>query len=236
MTKAAKNNRKSLLVLVVILILINLAASRIFKRFDLTADNRYTLSATSLDIVNNIAEPLYIDVFLEGEFPGEFTKLQTETQQLLEEFKAQNPNIIFQFVNPLENDDERDAIIESFLQRGLTPVNVTLADKGKQTQEIVFPWAIATYGERSVKIPLLKNSMNESTAEKIVSSVQHLEYAFANGINTISNDKEKKIAVIKGNGQLHDLLMADFIRNVRENYFIGTFTLDSVAIKPNESL
>ncbi|MBF6609479.1 MAG: gliding motility-associated ABC transporter substrate-binding protein GldG [Flavobacterium sp.] len=236
MTKAAKNNRKSLLVLVVILILINLAASRIFKRFDLTADNRYTLSATSLDIVNNIAEPLYIDVFLEGEFPGEFTKLQTETQQLLEEFKAQNPNIIFQFVNPLENDDEREAIIESFLQRGLTPVNVTLADKGKQTQEIVFPWAIATYGERSVKIPLLKNSMNESTAEKVVSSVQHLEYAFANGFNTISNDKEKKIAVIKGNGQLHDLLMADFIRNVRENYFIGTFTLDSVAIKPNESL
>ena len=30
--------------------------------------------------------------------------------------------------------------------------------------------------------------------------------------------------------------MADFIKQVRENYFIGTFTLDSVAKKPNESL
>jgi hypothetical protein len=30
--------------------------------------------------------------------------------------------------------------------------------------------------------------------------------------------------------------MADFIKQVRENYYIGTFTLDSVAKKPNESL
>jgi gliding-associated putative ABC transporter substrate-binding component GldG len=70
----------------------------------------------------------------------------------------------------------------------------------------------------------------------VVSSVQHLEYAFANAFNTIAKAKEKKVAIIKGNGELHDLLMADFIKQVRENYYIGTFTLDSVAIKPNESL
>jgi gliding-associated putative ABC transporter substrate-binding component GldG len=69
-----------------------------------------------------------------------------------------------------------------------------------------------------------------------VSSVQHLEYAFAHGIQSISKPKQKKIAVIKGNGELHDLLMADFIKQVREDYFIGTFTLDSVAKKPSESL
>ncbi len=126
--------------------------------------------------------------------------------------------------------------MQSFLERGLTPVNVTVDDKGKQTQEVVFPWAIATYQGKSTKVPLLKNVMGASTAEKVVSSVQHLEYAFANAFNTVAKAKEKKIAVIKGNGEMHDLLMADFIKQVRENYFIGTFTLDSVAKKPNESL
>ena len=179
---------------------------------------------------------MIVDVFLKGQFPGEFKKLQTETQQLLEEFKAYNKNITFQFVNPLENEEERDTIIQSFMERGLTPVNVTVEDKGKQTQEVVFPWAIATYNGRSVKVPLLKNLMGASTAEKVVSSVQHLEYAFANAFNTVSKNKEKKVAIIKGNGELHDLLMADFIKQVRENYYIGTFTLDSVAKKPNESL
>ena len=236
MIPTKNKNLKSLVFSIAILVLVNGIGSQFFHRFDLTQDKRYTLSPTSLSIIKEVKEPLIVDVFLKGQFPGEFKKLQTETQQLLEEFKAYNKNITFQFVNPLENEEERDTIIQSFMERGLTPVNVTIEDKGKQTQEVVFPWAIATYNGRSVKVPLLKNLMGASTAEKVVSSVQHLEYAFANAFNTISKAKEKKVAIIKGNGELHDLLMADFIKQVRENYYISTFTLDSVAKKPNESL
>lgn len=231
-----KRHLKVLLFTLVVLIVLNAIGTQFFYRFDLTQDKRYTLSPTSLKILKEVKDPLIVDVFLKGQFPGEFKKLQTETQQLLEEFKAYNKNVTFQFVNPIENEEERDTIMQSFLERGLTPVNVTIDDKGKQTQEVVFPWAIATYNGRSVKVPLLKNIMGASTAEKVVTSVQHLEYAFANAFNTIAKPKEKKVAVIKGNGELHDILMADFIKQVRENYFIGTFTLDSVAKKPNESL
>ncbi|WP_298309368.1 gliding motility-associated ABC transporter substrate-binding protein GldG [Flavobacterium sp.] len=224
-----KSNLKVLLTTIAILVVLNFAGNFFFKRFDLTADNRYTLSETSLNIIKEVKEPLYVDVFLEGNFPGEFKKLQTETQQLLEEFKAYNSNIIFQFVNPLENEDEREAVMQSFYERGLTPLNVTLDEKGKQTQEVVFPWAVVTYGNKSTKVPLLKNMLGASTAEKVVSSVQHLEYAFANGFNTITKTKEKKIAIIKGNGELDDRSIADFLKTVRENYYIGPFTLDSVA-------
>ncbi|MGK4568567.1 gliding motility-associated ABC transporter substrate-binding protein GldG [Flavobacterium sp. 3HN19-14] len=34
---------------------------------------------------------------------------------------------------------------------------------------------------------------------------------------------------------MHDLLMADFIKQIREQYYIGTFTLDSVAKQPVQS-
>jgi gliding-associated putative ABC transporter substrate-binding component GldG len=233
---AAKNNFKKIGITIGIIALLNIASHFVFKRFDLTADKRYTLSQTSLNIIDEVKEPLYIDVFLEGDFPGEFKKLQTETQQLLEEFKAQNSNIIFQFVNPLEDEDNKEKTMQSFLERGLTPVNVTVNDKGQQTQEVVFPWAVATCGNRSVKVPLLKNMMGASTAEKVVSSVQHLEYAFANAINTVAKAKQKKVAVIQGNGELHDILIADFVKSVKDNYYIGPFTLDSVAKSPNESL
>ena len=229
-------NLKKLALTLVLLIVINLIGSQFFHRFDVTNDKRYTLSKTSLSIIKSVKEPLIIDVFLKGQFPGEFKKLQIETQQLLEEFKAYNSNIVFQFVDPLENESQQDSLIQAFQERGLTPINVTLDDKGKQTQEVVFPWAIATYQGRSVKVPLLKNMMGASTAEKVVSSVQHLEYAFANAFNTISNPKEKKIAIIKGNGELHELLIADFLKSIRENYFIGPFTLDSVAKNPQKTL
>lgn len=236
MQSKSSNNSKFLVTTILFLIVINVIGHFYFKRFDLTHDKRYTLSKTSLEIIKSVDKPIIVDVFLKGQFPSEFKKLQNETQQLLEEFKAYNNNITFQFVNPIENEEERDTILETFNQRGLTPLNVTVDDKGKQTQEIIFPWAIATYQGRSIKVPLLKNVMGVSISEKIVSSVQHLEYAFANAFNTITKSKEKKIAVIKGNEELHDILMADFIKQVRENYYIGTFTLDSVAKKPSESL
>jgi gliding-associated putative ABC transporter substrate-binding component GldG len=225
-------NLKKLFKIILFIVLINFGSQFFFKRFDLTEDKRYTLSETSISILVNIKEPLYVDVFLEGNFPGEFKKLQTETQQLLEEYKAYNSNIIFQFVNPLENPEEREQIMQSFIERGLTPMNVTVDDKGKQTQEIVFPWAVINYGKNSTKVPLLKNMMGASTAEKVVNSVQHLEYAFANGFNTVSKSKEKKIAVIKGNGEVEDYQLADLLKTVRENYHIAPFTLDSVETNP----
>ena len=230
--KTNQPNIKKIFKIVLLILVVNFGSQFFFKRFDLTEDKRYTLSETSISILKNIKEPLYVDVFLEGNFPGEFKKLQTETQQLLEEYKAYNSNIIFQFVNPLENPDERDQIMQSFIERGLTPMNVTVDDKGKQTQEIVFPWAVINYGKNSTKVPLLKNMMGASTAEKIVNSVQHLEYAFANGFNTVSKSKEKKIAVIKGNGEVEDYQLADLLKTVRENYHIAPFTLDSVATNP----
>ena len=229
-------NLKSVLLISLLLIVINLAGNFYFLRFDLTADHRYTLSPTTLKIIKEVKEPLIIDVFLKGEFPGEMKKLQTETQQILEEFKAYNSNIMFQFVNPLEEEDKRDETIQSFVERGLTPINLTLNDKGKQTQEVVFPWAITTYHEQSISVPLLKNIMGASTAEKVVSSVQHLEYAFTNAINTVTKKEHKKVIIIKGNDELDDQYIFNFIKSVKENYLIAKFPLDSININPTAGL
>jgi gliding-associated putative ABC transporter substrate-binding component GldG len=232
MIPVKKKKIKILILTIAIILVINGIGSQFFHRFDLTHDKRYTLSKTSLDIIKNAKEPLYIDVFLEGNFPPEFKRLQNETKQILDEFKAHNPNIIYQFVNPLENPEEADAIMESFVQRGLNPINITVDDKGKQSKEMVFPWAIATYKDKSTKISLLKNKLGATTEQKVVSSVQHLEYAFADGFHKITTKKQKKIAVIKGKNELPDIFKADFLQSVRENYFIAPFPLDSVSKNP----
>ena len=84
-----------------------------FKRFDLTQDKRYTLSDASLNIIKDVNSPIIIDVFLTGnDFPSEFKRLQRETKQLLEEFSAHNSHIIFHFINPLENNINRDKNIQ----------------------------------------------------------------------------------------------------------------------------
>lgn len=236
MKAAKKQNFKQLVLIAIALIAVNIIGNYFFKRFDLTEDKRYTLSETTLNIIKNVESPLIIDVFLEGNFPPEFRRLQDETKQLLEEFSAYNSNIVFEFANPIENEEERFAVMKQFYERGLQPLNITVENKGKQSQEVVFPWAIASYGDKSTKVSLLKNLMGASTEQKVISSVQHLEFAFAEAINKISKEKQKKIAVLKGNGELEDKYVADFLRTVRESYYIGPFTLDSVAKQPIQTL
>jgi len=236
MTASNKNNIKSLLIVVAVLLVLNVFSGYFFHRFDLTKDKRYTLSTTSLNIIKQVQNPLYVKIYLQGDLPAEFKRLQSETRDLFEEFQAYNKNIVFEFVDPLENEDESMDNIKELYSKGLTPINITVDDKGKQSQEMVFPWAIAVYNNKEVNIPLLKNIMGASTTEKVIGSVQHLEYSIADGINKITKEKQKKIAVIKGNGELQDVQIAKFLMQVRESYHIGPFTLDSVAKNPTGSL
>lgn len=231
-----KRNLKSVLITIALLLIINGIGNFFFHRFDLTQDKRYTLSDTSLNIIKQVKEPLYIKIYLQGDLPAEFKRLQQETQQLLEEFQAYNKNIVFEFINPLENEDTSMDNIKELYRKGLTPINITVDDKGKQSQAMVFPWAIAIYQNKEVNIPLLKNRMGASTTEMVIGSVQHLEYSISDAFQKVSIAKQKTVAVIKGNGELQDVLMAKFLLQIRESYHIGPFTLDSVAKDPKNSL
>lgn len=236
MKAATQKNIRTLGITVFVLIVLNVLGSLFFQRFDLTKDKRYTLSETSLQIVKQVKNPLSIKIYMQGDLPADFRRLQQETRQLLEEFQAYNSNIVFEFVNPLENKDESMDMVKSLYQKGLTPINITVDDKGKQSQAMVFPWAIAVYNNKEVNIPLLKNIMGASTTQKVIGSIQHLEYSIADAINKIAKDKQKKVAIIKGNGEMKEVHIAKMLMQIRESYYIGPFTLDSVSKNPTGSL
>lgn len=236
MTGKVKKSVLSLLGTLIALLAINFASSFVFSRFDLTQDNRYTLSEPTLNIISEVQEPIEIEVYLEGNFPLEFRRLQSETKQILEEFSAYNNNIVYTFVNPIASEENSLQVIEQMYKEGYKPISVSVNDKGKQSQEVVFPWAKVTFQGRTARIPLLKNAMGASTEEKVNTSVQHLEYAFVDGINKVIHEKSKKIAIIKGIGEVNDIYMADFLMSLRDSYFIAPFTLDSVALNPQKAL
>jgi len=236
MKASTQQNIKTLGITIFILIVLNVLGTLFFHRFDLTKDKRYTLSPTSLQIVKQVQNPLSIKIYMEGVLPADFKRLQQETKQLLEEFQAYNKNIVFEFVDPLENEEESEELTKSLFKKGLTPINITVDDKGKQSQAMVFPWAVALYNDKEVKIPLLKNIMGASTTQKVIGSIQHLEYSIADGINRVTTKKQKKIAILKGNGELREVHIAKMLMQIHESYLIGPFTLDSVAKDPNGTL
>lgn len=233
-----KQNKNITYILVVLvgLIVVNAISNTIYGRFDLTKDKRYTLSDATNSIIDNIDSPLIIDVFLEGDFNSEFRLLQTETRQLIEEFQLKTNNIRVNYIDPIEDESTREQIIDELTRTGLEPYINTDNSTGKVTQEIIFPWAFASYKDQTVKIPLLKKSITQELSEQVNNSVQGLEYVFADAFNKLVNSKSKTIAVLKGNGELADLNLADFLQTTQSYYKIAPFTLDSVATNPQGTL
>lgn len=226
----------SILKVIVAVVAINLLASFVYTRFDLTEDKRYTLSEPAVAVAQKFETPVIVDVLLDGNIPAEFAKLKTETIQLLESFESKNSNIKYNLVDPMEDSENPQETVAQLQSLGLQPANVTVEENGKVSNELVFPWAMVNYNDQTIKVPLLKNKLGSTAEERINNSVQQLEYAFADAFTKLSIEEKKSIAVIKGNGELDDIYIADYLTTIRDYYNIGAITLDSVASNPQNVL
>ena len=236
MSMRKRTYKQSFLKLIVLIVVLNVVGSFLYERFDVTHDKRYTLSEATLEIIDSIQSPILVEVLLQGEFPVEFKRLQSETRQLLEEISAYNTHIKYTFQNPIADAEVARQVQQELLQIGITPTQISTKESGRMTQNLVYPWAIVSHDKKAVKIPLLKNQMGSTTEDRVNNSVQNLEYAFADALKKLTTQKQKKVAVLKGNGELDDAYIADFFSTLREYYFIAPFTLDSVAKRPRKTL
>lgn len=214
-----------ILLVVGLAIAINLLGNLFYKRFDLTRDNRYTLSDETISLVESLKEQIIVKVYLQGDFPSEFKRLQAETDQLMEELSAINDQIIYRFIDPLSNPKE-------LIDKGLQPSRLTVQEGGKVSEAVIFPWAVVSFKGKEVNVPLLVNSVAQSQEKQLQNSIENLEYEFAHALAKIQEDKSKKIAVLKGNGELEDLYLFSFLKKLGEYYHLAAFTLDSAETDP----
>ncbi|MEO9572052.1 MAG: gliding motility-associated ABC transporter substrate-binding protein GldG [Polaribacter sp.] len=222
-------NIKNIAVVFIGLIVLNIINQSFYTRFDLTADKRYTLSETTKNIVSKVERNLLISVYLEGDFPSEFKRLQVETRQYLEELATENSNIKINFESP---DNQR----EDLIKRGMLPSQLTVEEEGKLSEAIIFPWAEISYGNKSTIVSLLPNAIVASQDEQLQKAIENLEYSFSNAINSITLEKQKSVAILTGNGELKDIYLYSFLSEVAKKYHLAKFTLDSVATNPTQTL
>ena len=169
-----------------VLIILNVANQSFYKRFDLTDDKRYTLSENTKIILSQLEAPLFITVYLQGDFPSEFKRLQIETRQFLEELTAENNQIKIHFENP---DNQRETLIK----KGMIPSQLTVEEGGKLSEAIIFPWAEINYNNKTKIVSLLPTAIVASQEEQLQKAIENLEYSFLSATNNILREKQKKV-------------------------------------------
>ncbi len=225
-----KNRGKNILrfvLVVAIIILLNVISSLKFFRLDLTADNRYSLSQTTKDLLESFDDVLLVSVYLEGEFPADFQRLQRETRQMLDEFRAYNSNLQYEFINPNESEDAKvnKQIFEQLQYKGLKYYELQMVEKSGDRTQRVFPGAIMYYGEKETPVQLLLEQMGARPDDQINASVQNLEYTLANSIRGLVRTTKPIVGFMQGHGELEPKYVADFARGLSENYNVTKFNI-----------
>jgi ABC-2 type transport system permease protein len=210
-----------------ILILLNVLSSFQFFRIDLTAENRYTLSEATLNFIEPLEEVVLVKVYLEGDFPAGFQRLQSETRQMLDELRAYNSNIEYIFINPSNNATKKETqkLYQQLQSRGLKPYQLQVNEKGGNSVKTVFPGAIISKGEKEVAVNLLINQLGTSPQRQINSSIQNLEYTLANAIRSLSTEKKPLIGFLQGHGELGPKDLADMGKQLSQNYSVDLFNI-----------
>ena len=214
-----------------ILFLLNIISSVVFKRFDLTTENRYSISEPTKKLIEGLENEVYITVYLEGDFPASFKRLRNETKEMLDEFQAySNGKIDFEFINPsaAADKDERDETYRNLYKKGLRPTDLNIKDEDGVSQKIVWPGAIVSYGEIEIAVQLLKSQFGGQPELILNQSIESLEYQLAFAIKKASTPTVKSIAFIEGHGELNKYETADIMGSLREYY-----NVERVAINGN---
>jgi len=206
---APKSNKQQsiiqLLMVFAIVVLFNLVLNPFFFRIDLTKEKRYSLGEASKNLAAKVDQPLFVKVYLEGDFPAGFKRLSKSTKEMLDEFSAySHGNIEYEFIDPFVKADAKktEDIIVELGNKGLQPTNVQIKKEDEFAQKIIIPGGIMYYKGQEFPINLLKNQFGQDPELVINSSIELLEYEIAQALRKATQGKSKKIAIIEDHGEL----------------------------------
>lgn len=227
--KAKINALLSVIITASILVVLNILNQSFFKRFDLTADKRHSLRDESVQIVNELEDPVFVKVYLEGEFPADFRRLRDALQQTLDELRAYGgTNIQYEFINPSESSDpvKRKEMYTKLTEAGLTYTNLTYRTKDGVEEKIIFPGALITYQNKEVPLQILKSSERVPSPQLVQNSINNLEYNLLNAITQATQTSKKRIAWIGGHGEWTGINSYDIVEHLAERFVIYDVNID----------
>lgn len=210
-------NWTSLAIVSAVIILVNVIASYVDYRFDVTQDKRYSLSEGTKNFLSDeklFSDRLIIKIYLDGKLPAELMRFRNDIENKLKEFKQfAGKRIEYQFIDPLQgNEADQKYLFEQLYNngKGILPMDMLFTKDGSQSQMIVFPGATIDYaGSTVANIQFLPGTtrgnfymLNEQFNSMVQNSINNLEYMLISAIRRATQMKKPNLAFLHGHGEL----------------------------------
>ena len=214
--------RRTLLIILA-LVAVNVLSAFVFFRLDLTQEKRYTLSDATQNLLATLPGDVHVDVYLTGDLPPAFKRLETAGRETLDEFQVNaNATLTYRFIDPIAITDTaaRNKLIDRLQQLGLPPTNLVANEGGKRTEKLVFPGAIVSYAGKEAPVLLLKGNKAATKEEQLNQSYEGVEFEMASAIRTLTQTKEgrKRVGLLYGHTQVPPSRFADLLATIQQTY------------------
>jgi ABC-2 type transport system permease protein len=217
-----------------LMISLGIFSSWAFTRFDFTTEKRFTISPVSRLVMDSLPNTVNVTVYLQGEnFPGGMKRLQTSVKDMLSDLQAySHRKLQFEFADPLKglSAEQQKQTYEDLAAKGIDAQNLSVKTDDGVSQKVIFPFALVTYGDKSIPVKLLQaqSSMNLSPDEVLNNSIQNLEYAFTSAIKKAIGGGKQRIGFTEGHNELNDLQLNDGMRALTDGYLVGRVNLTTI--------
>ena len=225
----SRNIALRILLYALVLVVFNFMANEFYFRLDLTKEKRYTLSPSSVGLLNKLDDDLYVTIFLDGDLPIEYKQLQSATRDILNEYRlASDGKIKFDFEDILADKDikEKEAILKDIFQKVLQIEQPDVRPDEAPTQKYILPSGIVFYKGKEYPINLLKRQFGKSLEVEINNSIELLEYEIGTAIRKGLSGKSIKVAFSSGHGELSSTQTADIANSLSEFYSLNRINLN----------
>lgn len=241
-----KNTLLGLVIALVIVLVINILSSFLFFRIDLTKDKRHSLSPSTIEILKNLEDKVYIRVYLKGkDQPADYQLFAKQVEQMLQDFRSYSKNVYFEFIDPLESktNEEVNSILGEFLKKGLEPIPISREDANGYSTHMVIPGAIISY--RNHEYPARLVVADPSGSDWLQYSIEELEYNLVSPIRRLIKTEKPSVAFLDGHGELDFWNTCWTAMQLQRFYNVSRITLDgkintlrhiSVADSANQTL
>lgn len=163
----------------IIIVLMNVAATTLFFRWDLTKNKVFSISEASHQVVSTLSEPLTINVFFTSNVPAPYNNVEQYLRDLLKEYSIyanQYFNYRFFNVSAEEGDIDKEAKKNQELANsyGIYPVQIQTVEKDEVKFQKVYMGLVMIHGDILERLPT-------------ITSTEGLEYQLTTGIRKLNN-------------------------------------------------
>lgn len=175
-------------------------------RIDLTEEKRYSLHPATIEVLQQIDEPLEVEILLTGNLPGGMRRLQRSVEETIRTFNAySNKKIAFFYLDPMTLPaDVREDYIVGLSDYGINPTNLFVTEDGGQKSKLIFPGIVVRNEEFETGALIIRGEKGMGPDQILNQSIENLEFELANAIKKLIRKQQYSVGMLMGNGEMEE--------------------------------